>query len=111
VKLIAGSFVLDLVDELRAAAPDVPRSILFASGWQLQPMLEACRELGARYAHPCFRPIEASTIDALHRAGLLVMTPHTNDAAEARAFAELGVDVIASDDPRILSPLRSLTDP
>lgn len=110
VKLIAGSFVLDLVAELRAAAPDVPRSILFASGWQLQPMIEACRQLGASYAHPCFRPIEASTIDALHRAGLLVMTPHTNDAAEARAFAELGVDVIASDDPRILSALRSLTD-
>jgi len=65
----------------------------------------ACRELGAAYAHPCFRPIEPVMIDAFHAAGLLVMTPHTNDPLEARYFAELGVDVIASDDPRILRPL------
>ena len=68
-------------------------------------MIAACRELGATYAHPCFRPIEPAMIDAFHQAGLLVMTPHTNDAAEARHFAEIGVDVIASDDPRILRPL------
>ena len=108
VRLISGSFVLELVAELREAAPDVPRSILFRPGWDVQPMLAACRELGATYAHPCFRPIEPSLIDALHAAGLLVMTPHTNVAAEARYFAEIGVDVIASDDPRVLSPLRAL---
>jgi hypothetical protein len=38
----------------------------------------------------------------LTQAGLLVMTPHTNDAAEAGYFAAIGVDVIASDDPRIV---------
>lgn len=102
VRLISGSFNLELVAELRDAAPDVPRSILFPAGWDVQPMLDACGELGATYAHPCFRPIEPSMIDAFHQAGLYVMTPHTNDAAEARRFAEMGVDVIASDDPRIL---------
>jgi glycerophosphoryl diester phosphodiesterase len=108
VRLISGSAVLDLVAELREAAPDVPRSILFRPGWDVQPMVAACRELGATYAHPCFRPIERSLIEAFHAAGLLVMTPHTNAAAEARYFAEIGVDVIASDDPRVLSPLRAL---
>jgi hypothetical protein len=34
------------------------------------------------------------------------MTPHTNDANEARQFVNIGVDVIASDDPRILIGLR-----
>lgn len=102
VRLISGSFVLDLVAELREAAPDIPRSILFQPGWDVQPMIAACLELGATYAHPCFRPIGPSMIDAFHAAGLLVMTPHTNDAVEARYFAEIGVDVIASDDPRIL---------
>jgi hypothetical protein len=33
------------------------------------------------------------------------MTPHTNDASEAQRFASLGVDVIASDDPRVLQAL------
>jgi glycerophosphoryl diester phosphodiesterase len=107
VRLISGSFVLELVAELRAAAPEVPRSILFGPGWDVQPMIAACHELGATYAHPCFRPIEPSLIDALHQADLLVMTPHTNDRAEAQYFAQIGVDVIASDDPRVLRSFAS----
>jgi glycerophosphoryl diester phosphodiesterase len=108
VRLISGSFSLDLVAELRQVAPDVPRSILFSAEWQAQStaMVEACHELGATYAHPCFRPIEPSLLHVFHRAGLGVMTPHTNDAAEARYFAAIGVDAIASDDPRILSSLE-----
>jgi glycerophosphoryl diester phosphodiesterase len=109
VQLISGSADLDLVAELRRAAPDIPRSILFTADWRGRPnaMIEACRDLGVTYAHPCFRPIERALIDAFHAADLLVMTPHTNAADEARYFAEIGVDVIASDDPRIVTPLRS----
>jgi glycerophosphoryl diester phosphodiesterase len=72
-------------------------------------MLAACRGLGARYVHPCFRPAAgfAPLVDVAHAAGLRVMTPHTNDPAEAQHFADLGVDVIASDDPTILCSLRS----
>jgi glycerophosphoryl diester phosphodiesterase len=106
VRLIGGSAVLDLVRELGEIAPDVPRSILFTPGWRTGDMIAACRDLGAVYAHPCFRPIDAALVDEVHHTGLQVMTPHTNDAAEARSFAELGVNVIASDDPRILLPLR-----
>jgi glycerophosphoryl diester phosphodiesterase len=111
LQLISGSFSLDLVEELRQAAPDIPRSILFGQDWRGPPeaMIQACRELDVRYAHPCFRPIEPTLIHAFHEAGLRVMTPHTNDAAEARYFAAIGVDVIASDDPRILTPLQVLT--
>jgi len=105
VQLISGSFRLELVDELRQAAPDVPRSILFGQGWPTAAMIDACRDLGVTYAHPCFRPIEPALIDALHTAGLVVMTPHTNDASEAAYFARIGVDVIASDDPRLLGSL------
>jgi len=105
VDIIAGSFVPALVDELRAVAPEVPRSVLFART-PLEEMIATCRRLDATYAHPCFRPIDREMIDALHAAGLLVMTPHTNDPAEARHFTSLGVDVIASDDPRILAPLK-----
>ena len=108
MRLIAGSAVLDLVGELRQYVPDVPRSILFTADWlgRTEAMIDACLDLGATYAHPCFRPIEQPLIDACHQSGLHVMTPHTNDPQEARRFAALGVDVIASDDPRILLPLR-----
>jgi glycerophosphoryl diester phosphodiesterase len=111
VHLISGSADLDLVAELRRAAPDVPRSILFTADWRGRPeaMIGACHDLSVTYAHPCFRPIEPTLIAAFHHAGLLVMTPHTNDAAEARYFAQIGVDAIASDDPRIVTPLRLLT--
>ena len=100
VELISGSFDPTLVRELRESAPDLPRSVLFART-TTQKMIEVCAAVGARYAHPCFRPLDANVVDALHEAGLLVMAPHTNDPAEARAFAEVGIDVLATDDPRV----------
>src|ERR1051326_2705862 len=107
VTLIVGSEHLDLVDEVHRAAPAIARSILFRPGADLHGMITACREHEAAYAHPCFRPIDASQVRGFHAAGLLVMTPHTNDASEARDFVNIGVDVIASDDPRVLLPLRA----
>ena len=51
-------------------------------------------------------PVDRQLVDALHAAGQLVMTNHTNDPAEALYFASIGVDVIASDDPRVLARLE-----
>lgn len=104
VEVISGSFEPALVAELRAAAPAVPRSILFRPTGT-DAMIAACAALGAAYAHPCFRPLTPAIVDALHAAGLLVMAPHTNDRAEAGSFAGLGIDVLASDDPRVLRAL------
>jgi glycerophosphoryl diester phosphodiesterase len=108
VELIAGSARPELVAELRRARPDVPASILFPAGWHNVDMIAACHQLGATYAHPCFRPATGfePMVEAVHAAGLMVMTPHTNDAVEARHFADIGVDVIASDDPAILRSLH-----
>jgi glycerophosphoryl diester phosphodiesterase len=107
VPLIAGSAVPHLVAELRAAAPDLPRSILFRPGPGVDEMAAACHDLGARYAHPCFRPITAALVDGLHAAGLQVMSPHSNDPAELAEFGRCAVDVVASDDPRLLPAARS----
>ncbi|MBA2446581.1 MAG: glycerophosphodiester phosphodiesterase [Chloroflexi bacterium] len=104
LELIGGSFHPELVAELREAAPAIPRSVLFPRR-TVDEMVAICRSLNATYAHPCFRPVDHAMVEALHQAGLLVMTPHTNDPAEAREFAHLGVDVIASDDPRVLAGL------
>jgi len=102
VELISGSFVPVLVAELRAVAPEVPRSVLFART-PLAEMVATCASVGAAYAHPCFRPLDAALVAGLHAAGLIVMAPHTNDPAEARAFAAAGIDVLASDDPAVLA--------
>jgi glycerophosphoryl diester phosphodiesterase len=102
VELVSGSFDTLLVDELRETAPGVPRSVLFRRT-STAAMIETCRGVGATYAHPCFRPLDAPLIAALHDAGLLVMAPHTNDPVEARAFAEAGIDVLATDDPAVLA--------
>jgi len=110
IELIGGSFEPALVEELRERAPEVPRSVLFGQA-SAAAMIDACASVGARYAHPCFRPLDADLVDALHRAGLLVMAPHTNDAAEALAFADLGIDVLASDDPRVLLARSSAPGP
>lgn len=104
VEVISGSFETALVGELRSAAPAVPRSVLFRQAAAAE-MIDTCAAFGATYAHPCFRPLTPEIVEALHGAGLLVMAPHTNDLAEARRFAALGIDVLASDDPRVLSAL------
>ncbi|MGH2499827.1 MAG: glycerophosphodiester phosphodiesterase [Candidatus Limnocylindria bacterium] len=106
VELIGGSFEPALVAELRGAAPEIPRSVLFERG-AVADMVASCHALGAAYAHPCFRPIDAAMVKALHDAQLRVVPPHTNDPAEARAFTEMGADVVMSDDPRVLSGLRA----
>lgn len=102
--LIVGSFSPALVAESRDAAPDVARSVLFQRA-PIATMIETCRAVAARYAHPCRRPVTSTAIRRLHAAGLRVMTPHTNDAAEATRFRDAGADLIASDDPRILVAL------
>ncbi|HEV8228864.1 MAG TPA: glycerophosphodiester phosphodiesterase family protein [Candidatus Limnocylindria bacterium] len=104
VEVIGGSFDLPLVVELRETAAAVPRSILFRRT-SATAMRDACASVGAVYAHPCFRPLERALVDHLHAAGLLVMAPHTNDRAEARAFAAAGIDVLATDDPAVLADL------
>jgi glycerophosphoryl diester phosphodiesterase len=107
-ELMVGSFSPSAVAEARAAAPAVPRSVLFRDV-SLATMIETCRAVDARYAHPCHRPITPAAIGGLHAAGLKVMTPHTNDAAEAERFRAAGADYVASDDPLLLAGLRRHT--
>jgi len=106
VEVIGGSFDVGLVGELREAAPEVPRSVLFQRA-SVAAMREVCASVGATYAHPCFRPLERALVDELHAGGLLVMAPHTNDPAEAQRFAAAGIDVLATDDPAVLRSIVS----
>ncbi|MDQ4036740.1 MAG: glycerophosphodiester phosphodiesterase [Chloroflexota bacterium] len=105
-ELIVGSFSTALVTEARDAAPNEPRSVMFADA-SIPTMIETCRSVDARYAHPCQRPVTAAAIRRLHAAGLWVMTPHTNEVAEAERFRDAGADLVASDDPRVLVALNA----
>jgi glycerophosphoryl diester phosphodiesterase len=109
-ELIVGSFSPALVAEARAAVPAEPRSVLFGDA-SIPTMIDTCRAVEARYAHPCRRPVTATAIRRLHAAGLRVMTPHTNDLAEAERFRDAGADLVASDDPRLLVALGSRDAP
>lgn len=104
-ELIGSSFSPSSVAALRRAAPDVPRSVLFRRA-STATMIQTCRAVGARYAHPCRRPITATSIQRLHGVGLQVMSPHTNDLVEAQHFRDAGADLVASDDPKLLVTLR-----
>jgi len=110
VEVIVGSFEPALVAEARAAAPELPRSVLFRRT-PTEEMARVCAAVGATYAHPCFRPLDTGLVAALRDARLQVVGPHTNDAAEARAFAALGLDILMSDDPGVLVPLASAVKP
>jgi glycerophosphoryl diester phosphodiesterase len=106
---MGGSFEIPLLAELREAAPEIPRSVLFRRT-STAAMIETCASLGAAYAHPCFRPLDRALVEELHEAGLRVMAPHTNDALEAQAFAEAGIDVLATDDPSVLAQFASTVE-
>ena len=108
-ELIVGSFSPTLIAEARRAAPDIPRGVLFW-GASIATMIETCRTVDASYAHPCRRPITSAAVRRLHAAGLQVMTPHTNDLAEAKHFRDMGADLVASDDPQLLVALQRGTD-
>ena len=108
IEIISGSFDVALVRELREAAPEIPRSVLFGRT-SVREMIKTCASVGATYAHPCFRPLPRVLADELHAAGLVVMAPHTNDRAEAARFAAAGIDVLATDDPAVLEPFVSRT--
>jgi glycerophosphoryl diester phosphodiesterase len=109
-ELIGGSFSPALVADLQRAAPDLPRSVLFRRA-SVATMIKTCRAVDARYAHPCRRPVTSAAIRQLHAAGLQVMTPHTNEPAEAERFRDAGADLIASDDPRLLVALKQRSHP
>ncbi|MEO6577723.1 MAG: glycerophosphodiester phosphodiesterase [Candidatus Limnocylindria bacterium] len=102
--LICGSFVPEYLAEVRRDAPSLPRSMLVRSTAPAT-IIEMSEDVAATYAHPCARPVTARMIWELHDAGFKVMTPHTNSRYEALEFWRFGADVIASDDPRVLTPL------
>ena len=73
---------------------------------QVRNVVGSRRSKARQHRSQAFIPNPETIRGAWRKTCLLVMTPHTNDARESVSFAQIGVDVIASDDPRILLELR-----
>jgi len=108
---VVGSFRPDWVADFKAAAPQVAGSVLFSSraidGPRAVQLACAC---AASYVHPCWEshPHPSSLLtpiwlDAVHSAGLGVITWHEERPDEIAALKELGVEGICSDRPELLA--------
>lgn len=109
--VIFGSFRPDVVAEIKAAAPDVVTSILFAST-HVDPVALA-RSVGAAYIHPCWERFESPSLHlteewvaSIRAAGLGIICWHEERPDEIRALNQIGVDGICSDQPELLVQYR-----
>jgi glycerophosphoryl diester phosphodiesterase len=107
-EVIVGSFRPDWLADLKAAAPELPTSVLFSA-----PSIDACalaRAAHADYVHPCWewrdaRPDTLITHDWVARvraAGLGIISWHEERPAVIAGLRRHGVDGICSDRPELL---------
>jgi len=92
------SFLPGVVRELHALDPSLKLGTLSDSPWQLRRWAA----LPALYVVPNYRLLSRKLVEEVHAAGRLVCTWTVNEPKKMRRAAELGVDGIISDDPRLL---------
>lgn len=96
------SFSIEALASARAAAPHVPRGLLF----DVIPEtgVEAARALDCISVHANHRNLHEEDIARLHDAGLAVMTYTVNEQRRAEQLADWGVDAICTDRIDLLRP-------
>jgi glycerophosphoryl diester phosphodiesterase len=99
---LLSSFSLVALEAARAAAPALPRGVLFGNlpdNW-----LDIAQKLGCVSVHADHTHLSAHQVAAIHAAGLRVLTYTVNDAARARELLDWGVDMICTDRLDIVGP-------
>ena len=91
------SFDHAAIGRVGALAPEIPRGLLFDRG-SPAAMMEAMLLHDARDLWPESRLIDASLVDAAHRANRRVIAWTVDDAALALRLAAFGVDGVCTDD-------------
>lgn len=101
-----------IVAQCAAAAPAVPRSVLFRPV-EVDP-IELARAARADFVHPCweaeFRPdrlLAGRWLDRVRRYGLGVICWHEERPDVLAGLLALGVDGICTDDPALLAELAA----
>ncbi len=88
--------------EMRRRNPRV-RLVMLNPHTRIADYVAPARALGAEVQFLNFRIIEARDVEALHAAGIEVFSGTTDDPAQWKKLAALGVDAILTDDPAGLS--------
>ena len=92
---LLSSFSIEALTAARDAVPELPRGMLFEAlpdDW-----LRIVRELDCVSLHTDHKRITAQQVEAIHAAGLRVLTYTVNDPARAEELVRWGVDMICTD--------------
>lgn len=103
-RIILQSFDHRTLVEMRKLNPQV-RLCPLNPRTRLPDYLTPAKALGAHFQFINFRLITANDIDALHAAGIKVLSGTTSDPAEWTRLLKLGVDGILTDNPLDLGKL------
>jgi glycerophosphoryl diester phosphodiesterase len=109
-RTILASVRSDIVVRCAEVAPDIPRSVLFAS--TLEEPVQLATSVGAHYVHPCWerlaRPdhlLAEGWLNRVRANGLGVICWHEERPEVIRGLLELGVDGICTDRPSRLAEM------
>jgi glycerophosphoryl diester phosphodiesterase len=92
------SFLPGVVREFHALDPSLVLGTLSDSHWKLRRWAS----LPAQYVVPNFRLLSRELVEDVHAAGRQVVTWTVNEPQDMLRAAEMGVDGIISDDPKLL---------
>lgn len=96
------SFSMAALEGARTTAPGIPRGLLVTSlpdDWR-----ERIDAVGALALHPRQRELTRAQVDALHDAGLPIMTYTVNEPDRARELFTWGVDAFCTDRLDLIDP-------
>ncbi len=96
--VLISSFSLNILRLAREIAPHLALAVLFERG-DIDELINICRGLNARAAHPWGELLAPGDIARLREAGLEVNVWTINSPAKAREFATSGVTGLITDHP------------
>jgi len=102
--VIVSSFSLATIDAMHTAAPAVRTAFLTLPAWDQTRALQAAADHGHGALHPHRRSLDGDLVRAVHAAGLAIHPWGLDDATSALAAAEVGVDMIITDEPATVVP-------
>jgi glycerophosphoryl diester phosphodiesterase len=113
-RTILASVRSDIIACCAKVAPDIPRSVMFAS--TLEEPVQLARAVNAHYVHPCWerlpRPDEflaGPWLDRVRSHGLGVVCWHEERPTVIQGLYELGVDGVCTDQPALLTETANPT--
>lgn len=93
--MLFSSFAPAALEAARAAAPRVPRGMLF--GVLSAGAIERARALGCVSVHADHRHVDREAVEQLHAEGLAVMVYTVDEPARAAMLIDWGVDAVCTD--------------